>query len=154
MVLFFFTKILYNVNGDSMKKFKYLLLIIGVILVTGCGKLTSYKEISYKKMMEKIEGKESFILYIGRKTCSNCEMFKGTLNQVISKYQIEIFYVDTDKMSDEEIAKIDSITGYGGATPYVFFVKDGETSKYRAIKGREDYDYVVSKMKTYGYINE
>ncbi len=131
---------------------KILLFLLPLFLLCGCVKLTTYKEVSYKTVKKKIENKESFILYIASSECSACAMFKPTLEMVIKDYQIKVSYLNIIKMSKEEVSEFENIINFEGSTPKVYFIKDGEYSQYNAIKGAQDYDYVVSKMKANGYI--
>lgn len=137
-----------------MKQIKKILLVILVLLcVTACGK-SSYKEISYQTFLDKMEKKETFILYIGSSTCSACSRFQPTLEKVIQEYHINVDYIDISKLTDEEMNEFGTIINFGNSTPKVYFIKEGEYSQYNAIKGAQDYDYVVSKMEKNGYIKK
>lgn len=133
---------------------KLVLFVILCCFVTACGKGASYKEINYQTFLTRMENKETFILYIGSSSCSACESFKPTLESVIKKYGIPVDYIDVSKLSKEELNEFGTIINFGNSTPKVYFIKDGEYSQYNAIKGTQDYDYVVSKMKKNGYITE
>lgn len=137
-----------------MKKLKKILLLILVLFsLTACGK-KSYKEISYQSFLTKMENKETFILYIGSSTCSACARFKPTLETVMTEYDIHVDYIDISKLTNEQISEFSTIINFGNSTPKVYFIKEGEYSQYNAIKGAQDYDYVVSKMEKNGYIKK
>lgn len=143
-----------------MKKIFYCLLVLIPILF-GCGKkLTSYEEISYDDLMNKIENKEDFILFIGSETCAHCAAFKDTVNSIVKKYQIKIYYIDINKFSNTESSKFKTIINYSG-TPTTVFIKNGSELKdengnvtiYR-INGNIEYEKVVNKIKKAGFIEE
>ena len=57
-----------------MKKIlkKILFMVILVLSLTGCGnKIKTYEEISYKQFVQKIENKDSFILFIVAESCQH-----------------------------------------------------------------------------------
>ena len=136
-----------------MKKFLILLSFV-VIFVTGCGskKYTTYDEISYSDYKEMISNKETFPLVIGRTGCSACELFKPTMEAFISKYDIDVKYIDISKLSDEENNEFSSLVGFN-STPTTIFFKDGEqTSTYYRIVGSDTLDNVVKAYKRMGYV--
>ncbi len=136
-----------------MKKL-FAFVIIGLsLLLTGCGnKLKTYKEVDYKALMNMFEEKQSFILFIGSTECQHCDLYKETLNEVISKYQVKISYIDISKLSMEENAKLKIYVNYNG-TPTTAFIEQGEeTSMYDRIDGNKPLNKVVEKLKKKGYI--
>lgn len=139
----------------KLKKF-FLMLIISLVFVTGCEKkLSTYDEISYNKLIEKLDSKESFILYIGSASCSHCALFKGTINSVIKNYQVKVSYIDISKLTKTELNLLSSRIQYSG-TPTVAFVEKGQASSAlnKRIVGDVEYDKVVKKMQTNGYIEK
>lgn len=130
-----------------MKKIKLVLLVIGVILLTGCSK-SNLKEISYKEYKNLIDSKESFILEVMREECTACKSFKPNLEAVIDKYNIEVKYINTDKLSDDELDEL----GISG-TPTLIFYNDGveETTASRLV-GSVSQDKIIAKFKANGFI--
>lgn len=136
-----------------MKKL-FIFMIIGISLfLTGCGdKLKTYNEVEYKTLMNMFEEKQSFVLFIGSTDCHHCDLYKETLNEVISKYQVKINYVDISKLSVEENAKLKVYVNYNG-TPTTAFIENGvETSMYDRIDGNKPMTKVIEKLKKKGYI--
>jgi predicted bacteriocin transport accessory protein len=88
---------------------------------------------------EKLENKETFILYIGRDTCPYCQQHVPNLMEAAIKMDINsIFHVDTidpnNKMFvDEEVVR---------STPTTYIVKDGVVVEtiigYRSASDLED----------------
>ena len=71
-----------------MKKItKILLVVIGIILLTGCGK-DSLQEISYNDLEKALNNKETFILEIAQDGCHNCEEFNPIFKKVLKKYNL------------------------------------------------------------------
>lgn len=126
-----------------MKKFKIILGVMILFLLTGCGESKYLKEISYKEYEELIKNKESFVVEIMRDGCSACESFKPTLKEFTEEYKIEVKYINTDNLTDEEIDTF----GISG-TPTLIFYKDGveQTVSSRLI-GAVSKDKIVAKFK-------
>ncbi len=135
-----------------MKKVLYA-LIIGIFFLTGCGS-REYKELSFNDLQLKLGNKDSFILVIGSDTCSACAKYKENMKQVMKEKKVEIFYLDLNKLNDDEYSKIYSkyvIT----STPTTIFIKDGlETSTYDRIIGAADYSEIVKNLEKHGFIGE
>lgn len=128
-------------------------LLFCIVGLTGCNKYRTYTELSFDSLQTKLDNKESFVLVIGSNTCSACAMYKKTMEEVIKDYQVEIFYLDNDKLTEEQSSKIYSkyvITG----TPTTIFIENGtETSTYDRLNN-VGYSDVVNKLKKYGIIGE
>lgn len=134
-----------------MKKFMILLFLM-LIFVVGCGKRTTYDEISYKEFNELVENKKSFPLVIGSSTCSACSLFRPTMEAFISKYNIDVKYIDISKLSEDESNYLMSYVGFK-STPTTIFFEDGkQTSTVYRIVGSVSMDEVVSAYKRMGYI--
>lgn len=137
-----------------MKKFlKLTVVILCLFIFTGCGK--SYlKEISYNEYKDLLENKETFILEIMRTDCSACINFKPKLEQVAEYYKLEIKYINTDHLSEDEYNDLFDETGISG-TPTVIFYHDGvEETVASRINGSVSTDKIISKFKASGFIDE
>lgn len=129
---------------------KILLGIVLCLLLAGCNR--TYHEIDYKTYKQMIEEKQSFILFIGSSECSHCRDYKVTLNKVIKKYNVEVFYLDLAKLTEKEDNEFNSKISFSG-TPTTIFIKNGkEESHYNRIVGAVDYDEIVKKFKDNKYI--
>lgn len=138
-----------------MKKF-FIMFVISLFLFTGCsnGKLTTYTEISYDDYVNMMDNGESFPLVIGSSTCSACSMFKGTMESFISKYQVNVRYLDISKLSDEQFNLLKSEINFS-STPTTIFVENGKhTSVYYRIVGSENLSNVVKAYTKMGYLKE
>lgn len=132
---------------------KKLILIVTILCLIGCGK-RGYTELSVDELFEKIDNKETFVIVLGQETCSACSKYKETMQEVITKEKVEIFYLDLSKLDQEEYAKVYS-KFVVVSTPTTAFIIDGvEESTYNRIVGTENYDNIVAKLKAYGFIGE
>ena len=93
----------------------------------------SIDEIKYEDYKVLLENKESFILYVGRSTCPDCERFEPVLKSI--QFKSEIKHIDTQPYKDaivneEENAQenYDSFKNEIGYEwiPYVCAVKEGK----------------------------
>ncbi len=137
-----------------MKKL-FLIFIMILPILTSCGsKLSSYEEIDYDTFIEKIENKDDFILFIGSSTCQHCDAFKVTINNVIKKHQVKIYYIDIHKFDESQSKKFKTYINFN-ATPTTVFINGGkEETTYNRINGNLSYDKVIEKLKKVGYIEE
>ena len=132
------------------------MFVISLFLFTGCSnsKLTTYTEISYDDYVNMMDNGESFPLVIGSSTCSACSMFKGTMESFISKYQVNVRYLDISKLSDEQFNLLKSEINFS-STPTTIFVENGKhTSVYYRIVGSENLSNVVKAYTKMGYLKE
>lgn len=138
-----------------MKKILTIIAVFALtIVLTGCNKYTTYTEVSYDELQTKLENKDTFVIVMGSSTCSACAHYKTTMEKVIKDYQVEVFYLGLDKLTEEEDTKIYS-KFVVNSTPTTIFIKDGEeTSTYNRLVGSRSYSDVVSSLKKHGIIGE
>lgn len=72
---------------------------------------------------------ENKVIYMGRPTCSYCQLLNPILDKIESESDLKYHYIDTDKLSEDELIKIlglfnKEIEKFG--TPYLVVVKDGK----------------------------
>lgn len=140
-----------------MKYSKILLIFIITIscFVVGCTntKKIGYTEISYSELQDKVSNKDTFTLFIGRETCSACSTFKQILNDKFTKQypNATIYYIDLDKLTDEEKATFNSTYDYS-ATPTIAVITEGKFSNTDKVTGSDKYDDVINLMKKKGLI--
>lgn len=138
-----------------MKKLGTILLAMLIIFgLSGCKKYTTYTEISYTQLEEKMSMKDNFVLVVGASHCSACKEYKTTMDDIIKDKQIEIFYIDMDKLTEEEDAKLYS-KFVVMSTPTTIFFKEGEpTPVYNRIVGAANYDKVEKALIKNGFLEE
>ncbi|MCM1370688.1 MAG: thioredoxin family protein [Clostridium sp.] len=129
-----------------------LSMLILTVLLGGCTKYDGYVEISYSELEKSIENKETFPLVIGSATCSACELYKPTMEHFIKKYNIKVYYLDIDKLTDEEHIKLKGLVSFD-STPTTVFYKDGKLlHSSRWIIGAADTNGIIESFKSNGYI--
>lgn len=142
-------------ESDDMKKTLTILLILisTLLLFSGCNKkLTGYTEISYINFNSKKEANETFPLVIGSSSCTACSMYKPVMEQFITDYQVEVFYIDLSKLSDEEYEELKTEITFDGTPTTVFYENGKLTSFYDRIDEAVSIDKVKEKFKEKNYI--
>lgn len=137
-----------------MKKVLSIVFVIGIILVTGCGNKSRYNqpiELTYSEYTEKITNKDSFVLLLWQTGCSHCETFEPRLNEVIKKYDLEVYSINTANLSNSEYAKVENKTFVNG-TPTTVAIRNGV--KDDTLVGDKDEDVLVDFFKENGYIGD
>jgi len=134
---------------------KILISLLMIMLLTGCGK-KYIKTISYDELQNKIQSKDTFVLYVGSSSCSHCKAYEPVLEKVLNKYKIEVFYIDVGVLSlskyNAVMTKVD-----GDGTPTTVYIEKGKTKTSPKIEGfNEDggYDTIVKFFKKIGYIGD
>lgn len=143
-----------------MKKKVLLILVLSLTFLLGAcsgkdqGEAREYNEKDYeeavksftkldiKELNSKIDKKESFLLYIGRKNCPYCVKLVPDLKNIMKGLAEETFYLDVEKTNKEMDAffnkyKLEYV-------PSLLVFKDGKASEVKL-----DHDYA----KTNGRYN-
>lgn len=141
---------------------KILIIFIGIITLftVGCGR-GSIEEITFSDYQEMVENKETFILFIGSKTCSHCAEFKITLEDVIKDYDVHFKYIDISEFGENEKESFIENIRFDG-TPTTIFIEEGVDNSCnlfscddtKRIEGASSYSEVVEILKNKGYIKE
>lgn len=117
----------------------------------------SLNSISYQDYKE-LKNKDAMsIIYIARPGCSYCQQQLPIINQIISEYDLNINYMNTDNMSEDEIDEL--IASYdvfdGGknfGTPTILLVKGGKIIDSNI--GYNDKDKIVALFTKYELIKK
>ena len=142
------------------KKKKVIIIIASFLVVIGAITyyfISSYNsnliEVNYNELKEKIDNKEDFVLCISRTTCTHCQDYKPKLKKVGYKYNIDIYYIDVDLLSDSDLTKFKDNVSFDGSTPItVFFKKGEEKTTATRIEGDVSEEKLINKLKTNGFI--
>ena len=133
-----------------MKK-KILLVITILLLASACS--SNLKSINLKKLNQKLDNKESFVLYLTNEDESGTTL-KNTLYKVAKKNDIKTYYINTDKITNEDELKNLKEDFYFEETNIIVFVKKGvETT----VLSRIDNIYISeenleNELKNQGYL--
>lgn len=138
---------------NMKKKFKFFLISIFIIFLTGCGNNTStITDISYSELEKMINNKESFILEIVQTGCSHCEEFSPRFKAILKTHDLTAYSLNLYNLNEEDAKKFNELTTVSG-TPTVLFFEDGEETNNR-INGAVDNDKVEEELQEAGYIEE
>lgn len=139
-----------------MKKIGLLFsILVLTVILTGCGeKYKTYVDVTYNELEQKLENKETFAFVIGSSTCSACKAYKVTMDKLIKKYQIPVYYIKTDLLSEEDNNKLSS-KFYFQYTPTTIFIVEGEEkTTYDRIVGAAEAKDVIKKLEKYNLLGE
>lgn len=101
------------------------------------------------------KGTEKVVILFASPECGWCQKYKPIINKVSSDYELPIYYVNTQNMTNDEFEKVvnDSpyMTSKGGfGTPLTLIV--GNNEEIAALEGKEEYEEVVKLFKDKGII--
>lgn len=144
----------------SLKKKVMILVSICVVILVGAiigDKIMSksyLNNIKVNTLVQKIKNKEDLVLLISQTTCSHCANYKPKLEKVANKYKIDVYYIDVDLLTDEEVKTFESYISFDGSTPVTIFLKNGEeTTVANRINGDASTEKIEKKLKSNGFIN-
>ena len=85
-----------------------------------------FNKLNMKEIYSKFENKETFVLYLGRKTCPHCRKFSPILREFNTLYGNKLNYYDIESPDLDKDAKVFlSILKIPGV-PAVLYVKEGK----------------------------
>ena len=93
-----------------------ILLIVFLVAVMvsnekNISKTMKIHNISYSEYEDKIKEDKFTIILIGRDDCSHCADYKPLVNQVANEYDLDVWYLNTDSLKEEEYLSLhDNIT--------------------------------------------
>lgn len=87
------------------------------------------------------------VTVIGQTTCGHCISYKPVMQNVLNKYDFNVYWFEVDTFSDEDyntLIETYELTNYKG-TPYTFITKNDEFVDF--ISGGTDEESLVSFLK-------
>lgn len=160
-----------NIDKGKLIKGIGVVLVVLAVLVLSYFASTSYGtnsksvefiNISIDEYLEKLNGEEKSIIYVARPSCSYCTIETPILKKIASKYDLEVFYLDTSSFYDANIQDytedgykfINSAEVYeqGYGTPNTIIVQNGEIidGVYQYVEAKE----LENLFERNGYVNE
>ncbi len=122
---------------------------------------------TYDNFLNYLNREQNTFFVFGKENCSYCMSYKPVLNKIISEYDIEVVYIELNKLSQDDYYNLlntpltipakctkentDSLLIDGFGTPLSLFTNNGAT--YDCIRGYKDYDNLVSELYSIGYIS-
>ncbi len=138
-----------------MKKiFACITILLASLCLTGCGGSKYIQEIDLKTLNEKVENKESFVLEVMRTSCSACQDFAPKLEEVTSKYEVTVYQINTEHLSEEDFNTFKDAYSVSSTPTVVFFTEGQELTVGTRIVGSVSKDKLISQLKFMGYIQE
>jgi predicted bacteriocin transport accessory protein len=134
-----------------------LIIIIAILLIINIinpkkGELIS---LNYEQLSKKIDNKDNFILVVSQSTCSHCATYKPKLKTIAKNYNIDIYYIDYDKETEEIEKKFLNDYNLDGSTPITIFIKKGkQTNLFDRLEGDVSKEKAIAKFKKMGFIKE
>ena len=120
-----------------MKKIAMIFLLL--LTVTACS--SSYlSKLNYKKLMTKLDNKESFVLYLNNEDESGLTL-KNTLQTVCKDNNIKCFYLNTDNLDEDELDSLKEKITFEDSN-IIVFIKEG---KENTVLARIDDVYISAK---------
>ena len=130
-----------------------LIILIGAIVADRFLSKSYLVEIKYDTLMEKIDNNDSFVLLLSQTTCSHCMDFKPKLKKVANKYKLNIYYIETNLLSEEENKKLKKNFNFEGTPTTVFVINGEEKTAANRINGDVSTEKIIAKLKSNGFIN-
>lgn len=113
-----------------------------------------FTEINIDEYLNKYNGEEKSIVLIGRPTCHYCQIAEPILHNIAYKYDLNIFYLNTDNFQDgdsEKLVNSDSFFSEGFGTPLLLVLSNGSINS--KVDGLTDTNHYVEFFKSNGFIN-
>ncbi|MBQ8891451.1 MAG: hypothetical protein IJ068_01135 [Bacilli bacterium] len=133
---------------------KKKILFLVTILLLSCACSNNYlKNINIKNLNQMLDNKESFVLYLTDN--DEGKVLKNNLKDVANDNKINIYYLNTVKLNDDELESLKKIFTFD-ETNIVLFIKDG---KEETVLSRISDIYISNseleqEIKTQGYIEK
>lgn len=130
-----------------------LFILILILIYNNNNNKSRLYELTTNEVIEKINNKDSFILCISATYCSHCNSYKPKLKEISKKYKIDIYYIDYDKYTDNEIEEFKNYISFDGSTPVTLFINEGEEkTTVNRINGNVSEKKIIEKFKNNGFI--
>ena len=105
------------------------------------------KVVNIREIRSKITNKESFILYIGRESCPDCQRFAPNLAVAIQKSDKIVYYLDNDSSEKREITEFAREMNIK-TVPNLTFYKDGNNYNYLEKGSKASVEEILSFIES------
>ena len=85
-----------------------------------------FNKLNMKEIYSKFENKETFVLYLGRKTCPHCRKFSSVLREFNTLYGNKLNYYDIESPDLDKDGKVFLSKLQIPCIPAVLYVKEGK----------------------------
>lgn len=129
-------------------------MLFMIITLSGCNSNSgSINYVQPYEVLEKIDKKESFVLVIGKESCSACQTYADTVKEFSKEHPDTLVYVDLEKIKDKDgktsvqIEKEFFNKLRYTATPTTYIYKNGEIATF--VEGTQSIDKLNSRYETF-----
>lgn len=131
------------------KQFIYLILVILFILLIWIfwgvyGDRREMKQIELNEVFDAVNKGQDMIVYYGQEDCGECREFSKMIDEIRIEKDIEVSYIDSDKMSEGEKEKFMQFEIE--MTPALLIVTKGKVYIYRNLNNKEDIEKAVTQI--------
>ena len=106
---------------------KKILLIITILLLTSACSSSYLKNINLKKLNEKLDNKETFVLYLTNEDETGITL-KNTLLEVAKENDLKTFYLNTKDLNENDLKELKENFTFEEENIIVFVKKGQETT--------------------------
>lgn len=115
--------------------------------------MKEFTEINIDEYLNKYNGEEKSIVFIGRPTCHYCQIADPILHNIAYNYDININYLNTDNFQDGDSQKLvesDEFFSEGFGTPLLLVVSNGQINS--KVDGLTDMNHYIEFLKENEFI--
>ena len=141
-----------NENKKSLIIVIVLAVIVILLVISGISSSKKSEKI-YNDFKEAFNNEEPTLVYIGRPTCTYCQLLTPSINEMKERYDFDYLYINTDNMSQKYMNMIMAdleLTKIG--TPYLTIVNN--TGIVDTQSGYSDYDELFKFLQKNSIIDE
>ena len=161
-----------NINVDKLKN--AAIIVLSLIIVFGlafvvpelknCGECNQTKtvtEVTMEDYRSLVASNDISLIYVASPTCGYCAQQLPIMEELVNKYNVEVNYLNTSTLSNEEVNELYTIYGsvqesvYGQEglrTPTMLLVQSGKLLDMKL--GGSELDELVSWLQKYIEIEE
>ena len=114
--------------------------------------VSMFTEISFDDFMEMYKEDKHYFVYTGRSTCGYCVAFLPALQQSVSEYDYTLYYLDIDKLDNDDLSEIAELHSKFettiGATPMVYYM--GKKNVVAVNEGYTEYETYAKFLENNG----
>lgn len=129
-------------------KRKIFFLIMFILFITGCSS-NNFSKLNYNEFKELIDKKESFVICLTDEI-DDGNTLKNTLLNVSKKNNIKTYYLNTDKLNENDLKALKDII-YFDETNFIAFIKEGNS---KSVLTYIDNTYISEKELEKELINQ
>lgn len=127
---------------------KVLLVILSLLLLCGCSSKNNLKEITYNDFKEKVDSRESFLLYINRTGCSHCENYEPVLIKALNNKNVIAYKLNLANLTVSEENAVTKKVNLKG-TPTLIYIKEGHSMIDTSLIGESTYENTIDFLNEY-----